>query len=224
MKNFLLVFALLCIACTTQAQFTTGQKMIGVQLYGGLSGESLSSNPFKSKSSEIGVFLSVSKFKSPTQYNTLGISYRNGHSSIDNIPGYENSSNSNSFFLFAERTKLKQLANRFYFTYTGAISTAYQIGTYKATNASVLSTETNNTYQADLTAGIGLLYQLNERFIFTTNLANILNFTYFYSDAKKTTGTATSTSTSNSGFRLRSGLTGFSTSSLVIGVKYLLKK
>jgi hypothetical protein len=66
MKNFLLLFALLCIAFATRAQFTTGQKMISGQLSGGFKDNLQNSGSQIDRGSDVFLSLSLSKFKSPT--------------------------------------------------------------------------------------------------------------------------------------------------------------
>jgi len=223
MKNLLLLFALLCIASTTQAQFTTGQKMIGGQLSGGFNESTTSASAAKNKAGDVTLALSFSKFTSPTQFNSVGFSYGYAHTANTGTSN-ETESNIHIFSIFVERTKLQQLTKRFYFTYTGSINATYRLDKDKNTVSSVVTDETRDGYLAYVSGSIGLLYQLNERFIFTSSLSNLLSVNYQHYDIKTTVGAAAPLNSQYNGFRLLTGLSGLSLNNLSIGVKYILKK
>jgi hypothetical protein len=223
MKNLLLSAVLLCIAFTTQAQFTTGQKMIGGQFSGGLTSASQASSPSKNNSGDVSLALSFSKFKSATQFNTIGFSYSYGHTSSAGTSN-EITDNLHAFSIFAERTKLQQLARNFYFTYTGSLTAAYLLNRNKNTISSVVTTDKRNTYSVAASGGIGLMYQLNERFILTSGLSNLLSVNFQHYDVNTTTGTAATVKSPYNSFRLATGLSGLSLNNMSIGFKYLLKK
>jgi hypothetical protein len=226
MKNFLLMFALVCIVITTQAQFTTGQKMIGGQISGGFSTGKVDGSSDYDKRANAAFTLSLSKFKSPTEYRSVGITYAYTHHSAANMPSLpdEIRENAHAFNIFFDRTKLVPLASRFYFTYTGSVGAGVQFSrsTTKHSPTTIYNDDYNN-YQAFLTGNIGLLYQLTPRFLFTCNLANLLSVNFLHSDSRNSIGPGPYNYHNNS-ISLSTGLSGLGLNSISIGAKYMLKK
>jgi hypothetical protein len=227
MKNFLLITALLCIAFTTQAQFTTGQKMIGGQIAGTFSDNRSDGAPSSDKTSNIGLSLSLSKFKSPTSYRSFGIAYTNYHRTTRDFSapaddGFK--ANTNYFDVFFDNTKLLPLAKNFYFTYTGTVGAGVQFGKNTTTGGTTVAYNNYNSYVGFVNGNIGLLYGLTPRFLFTCNLANLLSISVAHTDSKSGFSSTVPVSSHQNSFAISTGLTGLSLNSISIGAKYMLKK
>lgn len=222
MKKVLLSTALLCIAGMSQAQFTKGQTALGGQLSFSTVTSNLTYTPatptwVKSRATQFSVSPSVSFFSSPTAMSSFGVTYANNITKTDNPPsGSVQKNTTNSAGLFFRLTKLNRLANRFYFTYGGGPTVSYS----KSKDEFISSPEsTSSMVNVGINGGIGLLYQLNNRLLLTTNLNNVLAASYYHAEYK-----AGSVGAGNAnGFSFSTGLSGFSLNSLSIGMMLLLK-
>lgn len=225
MKNILLLCAFSCaVFTTTKAQFTTGQKMIGGQLSAGTSYTSYPGGS-QNNSSDVTVSISLSRFKSPTVFNSMGISYSflRNRGNGTTLPS---TTYNHGVGIFAERTKLERLANRFYFTYTGSVNASYgyRKGDFPTGVPATSSVIRGDSYNLYLAGTIGLLYQLNDRFIVYANLTNLLFAGYQHSEENTTVGNAPATPVRNNSFRITTSLaSGFSLSNFPIGLRYMLK-
>lgn len=75
-----------------------------------------------------------------------------------------------------------------------------------------------------ISLSLGLLYQLNNRFLLSANILNLVNSSYNFNDTKTyPSGNTTYTSKGNA-FNLNAGLKGFNLYGVSFGFKYLLKK
>jgi hypothetical protein len=72
--------------------------------------------------------------------------------------------------------------------------------------------------------GLGLMYQLNNRFLLSAALVNLANLSYCFFDTKIfTTGNSANSTISNT-LNFNSGLNRFSLNNISFGFNYLLKK
>lgn len=229
MKRMLLFICLLFILSGVHAQFQAGQKLLGGQLsFGSNSGNtstypSPTSSPADQRYTSFSLNLSLSRFKSPTVLNGGGISYSyiRSRSNIGNP--FEQTISTNSLGAFVNKTKLHPLANKLYLSFTGTGYGNYLFGTGTAA-ASFGSPETKtNTYMLGISGSMGLMYQLNEHFLVSCELSNLLNLAYSHSDIKNTSGGGSTIKTYNDAIGFSTGLSGFSMNSLSFGVRYLFK-
>src|SRR6478735_2853885 len=178
MKKNLLFFALLLSGCFVNAQFTAGQKMIGGQFAFNTSNANVSNQPGDaSKSLIIGISPSFSRFTSASAFNTIGFSYVYDHSQYNIHTPNEQISDFHDFGVYGERMKLEQLAKRFYFTYSGRVGLTYGFGK-TAYPSSANNNASYNNYGIYASAGIGLLYQVNQRFMLSCGLNNLISVYY----------------------------------------------
>jgi hypothetical protein len=224
MKNLLLLTVLLCLAGSTDAQFVTGEKQIAGQFgfgfneneIGNVSG--INSNAFNFRLSP-----SFSRFKSPTVMTGFGLYYQyyRTHYSIGN-PTDDRVQPFHSFGVFVNRTKLETLAKKFYFTYTGAVNIGYQMSHPYYVLAG--SGTWQDSYSASVSASVGLLYDLNPRFLLSVELGNILGIGYSHGVETGSLSNGTEYKSSTNSFGFTTNLAGFNLSNMVIGVRYRLKK
>ncbi|MEO8174909.1 MAG: hypothetical protein ABI581_17570 [Sediminibacterium sp.] len=227
MKNLLLLTVFACSVFFANAQFTTGQKMIGGN-FGLNSGTStLNTAPgIFQRQLNAHVALSFSKFKSPTLITGAGFNYlyQHIHTNANTTPtNSESHFNTHSFGFFVERIHLIPLANKFYFTYTGLAGANYEFAKSNATFGTINTPSNNNAYHIFASGAIGLLYHLNQRFLFTCNLNNLLYVSYSHVEDKTTNGTVETKASSNQ-VVFSTGFQNMSLDGLSIGVKYMLKK
>jgi hypothetical protein len=224
MKNILLITLFVCAAFFANAQFTTGEKQIAGQLGFGFNesnignGTSVSSNTFNVRFSP-----SFSRFKSPTLMTGAGLYYyyNRTHISIGN-PLDDRIQPYHSFGVFMNRTKLEPLAKKFYFTYTGTASIGYQLShPYYVSSGSATW---QDSYGATVSCSIGLLYDLNSRFLLSFELSNVLALSYNRSIERGSLSNGTEYKTFSSSFGLSTNLAGFTLSNVVFGIRYRLKK
>ena len=218
-----ILFVLLFVTVTIcRAQFETGKKVISGQFGIALSkGSEISSVPGNfQQSGSFSSSLSLSKFKTPLLLNGFGFNY--DYNSYESNPGFNGTQSvyNNNIGLFVNTIKLQPLAKNIYLSFTGTTGAAYSFGK-SALMPSRAYTKTKG-YTGYVWGGLGLLYQLNKRFLLTCNLSNLLNLTYTHSDITSYNGTTENTGSGNS-ISLSSGLNGFSLNSIGIGVKYMLK-
>jgi len=222
MKNYLLLFTGLLFSCIVNAQFVTGQKLIGGQLSFHLSNSDLSSTSGNAqRTTSVGLSPSFSRFVSPNVFNTIGFSYLYQHTRYNINSANEQNSNAHVFGIFVQRTKLESLAKKFYFTYAGTAGVNYQL--IKTRYVIPGSNTDQNAYLGYVSGGIGLLYQVNKRFLLSCDLNNLFSVSFQHSDQKTFQGTSVYKSNGNN-FGLTTGLSNMSLSSLSIGIKYMLKK
>jgi hypothetical protein len=222
MKKNLLLFTFLLSVCFVNAQFTKGQKMIGGQLEFNTSNTNVSSQPGAfNKSFIFGISPSFSRFTSASAFNTIGFSYVYNHSQFSIHTPNEQISDLHDFGVYVERMKLEQLAKRFYFTYSGRVGLTYGFGKAAYPITPNNTTEYNN-YGVYASAGIGLLYQVNQRFLLSCGLNNLISVYYNHTENKSNSGSGSKNSTNNAGFA--TGLSNISLNAISIGVKYMLKK
>ncbi len=222
MQKSILLFLFLVSFLDGQAQFSSSQKMIG-----GRFGFALNSNspdksmPAVQKGGNVSASFSLSKFTTPTRLKGVGIyyGYNYQHYNINN-PGSESTQNIHNVGFFIDRTRLQPLAKKLYLSFTGTAGINLGFGKNK-TGSSGNYTRDNN-YLLYLNGGMGLWYQLNNRFLLTGDLNNLLSIAYNRTEYKNYNGTSV-ISGYNQSFGLSTGLNGFSLNSFQIGVRYLLK-
>ena len=207
MKKLLLLCICICLVATTKAQFEKGQKMIAGQL----SFNSLTTQPKTtftgSTSSNIFTSFSLSRFASPTIINGFGVTFEYG----------EHSSNffSSSVGVFYKYTKLEKLANRFFLTFDGTAAINYSQGNFNPTKQTYIF--------SNVSLNLGLLYNLNNRFLLSASLVNLASLTYSFSETNTSMVGSTAVNTKSKGFYFNS-LRGFNLNNVSFGFSYLLKK
>lgn len=221
MKKSVCLLAAVCFVFSVHAQFSAGQKMIGGQVSMGYSNVNRSNPSIQKQNSFSAGFSPVLyRFKSQNKVNGYGLNYFYSRQNTDiGIPA-ELNYQSHSVGAFVSQTQLQPIGKKLYFTLSGTVGANYQI----KKNNSNLSTVGYDAkgFNLFLRGGIGLWYQLNQRFVLTTQLNNLVSAEYSYNKITSTNGTNTSSSITNEvGFT--TGLNGFSLNSLGIGVNYLLK-
>lgn len=221
MKKSVLLLAALCFVFAANAQFSAGQKMIGGQVSMGYSNVDRSTPSLQKQHNFSAGFSPVFyRFKTKNKVNGYGLNYYYLRQKTDiGTPG-EMTYQNHSVGAFLSQTQLQPIAKNLYFTLTGTVGANYQIQKNKS-NVSAVYNDAKG-FNLFLRGGIGLWYQLNQRFILTTQLNNLLSAEYSYNKTTSTNGTNTTSGTTN-GFGFTTGLNGFSLNSLGIGVNYLLK-
>lgn len=223
MKN-LLPFALLCLlAPVVNAQFETGKKLIHAQLNGGLSKKRIDGNNFFDQQNHfINTSFSFLKFKTPTSLRGFGFRYGYGYDSY--TPGTSGASKISSYQqivgVFVNKTKLQPLAKKLYLNFTGSLGGNYRSG--KFNQVSITNYSTSKGYSIDVTSGMGLWYQLNQRFIVTGGLSNLFNLSLSRSYETVYSG-FNITKTKSNGVFISSGLNDFYFNSFTFGLLYQLK-
>ncbi|MBI2275483.1 MAG: hypothetical protein HYU70_16940 [Bacteroidetes bacterium] len=221
MKKTVCLLAAVCLVFAANAQFSAGQKMIGGQVSMGYSRiESSNSSVQKQHNFSAGLTPIFYRFKGKNKVNGYGLNYIYLRQKADiGTPGeitYQN----HLVGAFFSQTQLQPIAKNLYFTLTGTVGANYQIQKNKS-NVSTVANDAKG-FNLFLRGGIGLWYQLNQRFILTTQLNNLLSAEYGYTKTTSTNGTNTTSGSTNL-FGFTTGLNGFSLNSLGIGVNYLLK-
>lgn len=223
MKKLVLFVCLSLTILISHAQFNPGQKVIGGQVLLNLNSASTStpagsSTVVSQRGTSIGLNLSLSKFKTPTVLNGMGIFYGYTHNRNDISSSVEQKNTNNSIGAFVNKTKLKPLAKNFYLSFTGAITGVYQFGDTKTVQLG--NSSKRNAYAAIASGSMGVLYQVSQRFLVSGELSNLLSLGYNHS-TETLSGTTSSKSTSDA-FNFSTGLNGFSLNNLSFGVRYLL--
>ncbi len=223
MKNTCLLLLLLSIVTVSHAQFQTGKKVIGGQIGIATFTNNYSTTPgSEQRVTQFSTSFSLSRFKSPTLLNGFGFSYNysRAHNNIGS-PTDDQVYNDHNITAFISSTKLTPLAKKFYLTLTGNAGAGY--GFSKADHVpSTGNYSKGDGYNLYVSGDLGLLYQLNEHFLFTTALTNLLNLSYHHGSTSYYSGTTVNKINNNS-FGLSSGLRGFSINNISVGVRYLLK-
>jgi hypothetical protein len=225
MKNLLLLTTFVCSVFFARAQFATGQKLISGQFGISLADNEINATPGIGSNN---VFLNFSpsfaKFKSPTVLDGIGISYfySRYHTGISS-PATERIQPTHSIGVFVNRTKLEPLAKKFFFTYTGTIAAnaAFSRDRY----ASGPRARDQDNYGVSLAGGIGLLYQLNQRFLLTWGLSNVVSLAYNYSiETSYTPANTPAYKIISNRIALEGNMVSFNLGNVSVGVKYMLKK
>lgn len=221
MKKSVCLLAAVCFVYVANAQFTKGEKMIGGQVSMGYNNVTRSTPAIqKQHNFSAGLSPIFYRFINPNKVNGYGLSYFYSRQTTDIGLPIESNYQNHSVGAFFSQTKLQPIAKNVYFTLTGTVGANYQI----QKNNSNVSTGYYDAkgFNIFLRGGIGLWYQLNQRFILTTQLNNLVSVEYGYIKTTNTNGSNTTSSTTN-GVGFTTGLNGFNLNSLGIGVNYLLK-
>jgi hypothetical protein len=223
MKKNLLLFTCLLSVCFVNAQFSAGQKLIGGQFAISLV-KSNEKNPTPGTGSNqflINFSPSIARFKTPNLLTGAGFFYSYEHYVVDVGGPAERTDDSHSFGLFINRTKLETLARKFYFTYTGTAGANYQVGhSYFASGATNTDSDGYTIY---VSGGIGLMYQLNQRFLLSFGLVNLLNLSYYHGAQTRYVASGNTYESKMNGFNLSTSFTNINLNSVSVGVRYLLK-
>jgi len=221
MRRTFISCALVVCCAVGHTQFETGKKVIGGQFAVSINNNNLNSTPgVEQRFGSFSSSFSLSRFKSPTLLNGFGFSYGYNHS-INNVGSPTEQSNYNhGIGVFVNSMRLQPLARKFYLSFTGKAGAAYNFG--KSNYISNTNYSKSNGYSVSISGEMGLLYQLNQRFLLTCNLTNLLNLSYHYGNNTIYAGANIYKSNSN-GIHLSSGLSGFSLNSMAVGVRYILK-
>lgn len=165
-----------------RAQFTPGQKMLSGIIQLNTANGYFNISPPSQEYKGIGVSIAptFSRFTSEKVFMSIGLMYGyNENRTNVNTPG-ETNTHTNSFGITLTRTRLEKLANRFYFTYSGQF--AGTAGFQNGIQGFPLYDEKTDTYTVGFNGGVGLLYRINERFMFTTTLAGIFQAYYSHTN------------------------------------------
>lgn len=224
MKNAWFFTLLFFSVAVCDAQFQTGTKVISGQLgFSASNNNNLSPTPgTEQRSTQFSTSFSLGRFKSPTVLNAFGIyyGYNHNHNNIGSPPD-EQLYNSHNIGAFISSTKFKLLARKFYLSFTGTGGAGYVFSktSYVANTANYSKGDGYNLY---VSGDMGLLYQLNERFLLNATLTNLISLSYRYGTNSNYSGTNVS-KTNNTSFNFNSGLNGFSLSNIGVGIRYILK-
>ena len=217
MKNYLL-FLCLITGYTTNAQFNSGQKIIGGQMNLSITNyDATNSLGLNQKSTFGSVNLSLSKFKSPLRLIGFGIQYSYSDARYNNNNSSSPIENKNNVLgAFLELTKLQPIAKKLYLSFSGMGGINYSINdTYYGNN----TRSQTNGYGLYVNGGMGIWYNLTNRFILTGYVSNL--FAVNYGFGKSTSYAANNTSvtdgTSNS-FSITTGFSSFSLGNFGFGV------
>jgi hypothetical protein len=215
MKNTLLFFVCNFLIFSTNAQIVQGQQMIGGQF--AFNNQHTASNAVDptSNSNFVVAAFSLSKFVTPNTIKGFGLNYSYGDNASSSI--------TYSFGAFYNYSKLEALAKRFYISFGGTAAINYSETKYAP---SIYSNTINQTSLIpSISLDLGLLYQLNNRFLATANLVNLANLSYRINNTQfNQPGTTIQYSTKSNTFNLNTGLNGLSLNNISIGFRYLLKK
>ena len=219
MKTKLTLLLLLLFASVVNAQFNSGQKMVGGQLgFGYYSNDQASNGKFKSTS--ISSTISLAKFVSPSLFNEWGVNYSYSYSHYpSNANNIDEKIYNHSFSSYFSRTKLNSLGKNFFLGFTGTGAAQFQFG---KNNYITGDYDKINSYQVSINGGMGLYYKLNRRFLLNCGLSNLLSLSFNHGETNSYSGSSSINQTT-SGINLSTGLSGFSFYNLNIGFRYLIK-
>jgi hypothetical protein len=214
------------ISTASFSQFSSGQKMIGGSL--GVNASHTNNQVYPpvygngNRSVSLGLGFSYEKFKSPNVFAGGGISYSYQDNRYSTGTPAETGNTTNGISLYVDKTRLETLARKFYLTFTGSAGVNLQFT--KATDAATPVNQTKSqSYGADIAGSLGLLYQLNQRFLLNCTLNNLVAVNYQYSVGKTYAGNTYTGKTNSSVFSLSTGLNGFNLYGISFGFRYLLR-
>ena len=222
MKKFIASLIAVSVVYYADAQFATGQKLIGGQLNLSVNNFNATNSPGSDqKTTTGGIALSLSQFKSPLRLIGFGVQYAYSDTRYNSTSASPLENKNNVLGAFVELTKLQPLAKKLYLSFTGTGGANYSIAdTYYPNSA---KTETKG-YALYINGGMGLWYQLTDRFVLTGNVNNLLSLSYGH--GKTTSYLANNTNVGegkNDNFTITTALSSLSLGSFGFGVKYLLK-
>ena len=212
MKTFLLI--LICfVSISGFAQFEKGQQMIDGQFsFYSQNNQANSFNP-KTNSSSINTSLGLSHFTSPNTIQGFGINLGYGDNGINYI--YNNAG------LFYQCTKLENLAKKLYLSFGGNAALNYS----QSTNFNTITGFYKNkqtSFTPAISLNMGLLYQLNKRFLISTQLLNIASLSYSFGSSDNYNSPTSFNTTKYNTVSFNTGLNGYNLNSISFGFKYLL--
>ncbi len=221
MKSYLFLLCLIAVSFAN-AQFSAGQKLISGQLNVSTDNYTSNNSPGSDqKNSYGGISLSFSKFKSPLRLIGFGIQYSFSDTRFNSSSSSPLENKNNVAGIFIELTKLQPIAKKMYLSFSGMGVMNYGVrDTYYANNTRSQS----KGYNLYINGGMGLWYQLTNRFILTGNVSNLLSVNYSTGNTASYTANNIGTADgSTSSFTLSTGLSSFSLGNFGFGVKYVLK-
>jgi hypothetical protein len=165
---------------------------------------------------------SLSKFRTPLRLFGFGLQYGFSNATYNTAVSSSQKLTNQSGSVFGEVTQLQPLAKKLFLSFTGTGGIGYSnTKTDYASGASMKSTG----YNIYVSGGMGLWYQLNNRFMLTGNISNLLNASYGFGKEKNYAASGALVATGNAhSFSFSSGLSSFSLGNFGIGARYLLKK
>lgn len=221
MKSKLLFVFFVFTVFSSFAQFTAGQKMMGGQIGFATNSSGRSAVPGNDyRYSSVSISPQFSKFQSPTLFTSFGISYGYNHShTAIGDPVNDRTANTHTIGVSLGRTKLEPLARNLYLSLTGTGGLNYQTDNlvYQSGNPTTKSSSMN----VYVSGGLGVLYQLSQRWMLNCSLTNLISINYGH--GLSSTASAGSQAKASS-FSISTGLTGFSLNNVGIGFRYVLKK
>lgn len=172
------------------------------------------SNSIIYDNSSSGAQVSYSIFRNQMSFYSIGLHYNY----------YSNTSDNHSFGYGINYgyTQLQSLAQKFYLGVSGSGSINQNQSKNYTVNG-ILNSKTHG-WNIEALGNVGIYYQLNNRFLLSTNLINLITIRYAHDQTSSldANNNLIKTGEGNS-WTINTGLTGFSVTNLGIGVKYLLK-
>lgn len=224
MKKSLHLSVLSCfLFLFSSAQFNPGQKMISGQLSfnSGKSTDNITPGNYQ-KNNTATLSFSFSKFRTPQRLLGFGVLYSYMNSTYNSAPFSSQNITNHVGSLFAEIIQLQPLAKKLFLSFNGTGGINYN---RSKTNYSTGGGMKSSGYGVYVSGGMGLWYHLNNRFVLTGNISNLLNASYAFGKTENSASSGGSVVIGNAhNFSFSTGLNGFSLGNFSIGARYLLKK
>jgi hypothetical protein len=222
MRIALLFSMFMSCVIATRAQFEKGKKVLSGSI-GFNQNQFNNLNTPQTDQGYTSLFtnFSLMKFTSPGSLQGFGLSYGYSGSHSNDAFSPQNSY-SHSIGIYFASTRLQPLARKLSLAFTGTFGGNYGFGKSTNTTGTVSASNTSSSYGVSLTAGMGLWYQLNDRFIISGELSNLLSAKYNYGMETAHIGSSTS-KVHGSSINITTGLSGFTLNSFAFGVRYLLR-
>lgn len=220
----MLVIVLSLSTLVTNAQFETGQKVLGGNMGFSLNkGENLNNLYLTYVYTNLSVSPSFSWFNKPNRLVGVGLSY-GYYNYKETINNQTTDAKVNSIGLNIFSQRFLTLTQKLFFTlYTGA-SASYSFGKRNNTVNNSYYPANTNSYSVSVNFAPGISYRLTQRLLFDASLSNLIYLSYFHNETKYKNVNAPSTNSTQNSFNLSSSLSSSSLANVGLGFRWLLKR
>lgn len=231
-KIFTLLSILYLIPGWSEAQFETGQQLLGGNLL--FSTSSGNSTPmfdnryiYHNSATGVGINPSIATFRSPSSLRGAGLIYNYNNSTnyskedpSDTRNGYKNLVHSAGITIFSQR--FIPLSSNLFFTIHKSVTALYSVG--KQSDIATKGTAKSKGYGISVSLAPGISYKINSRFLFDAYLSNLLSAGYTHTTTTTNYPLPKETKTRSNSFNVSSSLSNTSLGNVGLGFRWLLRR
>lgn len=223
MKKTILLLALFCVYVCANAQFKSGDVLLGGSLSFGTANSNPSVNNNYTKSTNIYVNPTVGFFKNEKTLYSFGViyGYNSYESPSNNTSGIQKNTGNNYGLNFSKQCFMP-IAKNFYFVMGGVISALYIDNKSIDSQSPVYQTNKNGQFAFGLQPGVS--YKLTKKILFDVYIPNIFSVNYTTGTQHNFAANGGDTKYTNNSFNFYTNLNNNLFNNFNFGIRFLLNK